>query len=50
VYYIWSPVISWYPVSPRETGREIEKWRSADSGRRGGGGMRKGRVSKLGKE
>jgi len=48
--YIGNMVISWYPMSSSLSETEIEKWSSPNSGRRGGGGMRKERVGKLGKE
>jgi len=37
-------------MSPGLSETEIEKWSSPDSVRRGGGEMRKERVSQLGKE
>jgi len=50
VCYIGNLAISCHTVSPSLSGSEIEKWGSLDSERRGGGGMRKERVSQLGKE
>jgi len=48
--YIGNMVISYHFMSPSLSETEIEKWSSPDSGRRGGGGMRKERVSQLGNE
>jgi len=50
VYYIGNLAIFYNPMSPRESGSEIQKWSSPDSVRRGGAEMRKERVGQLWKE
>jgi len=45
VCYIENLVISWYPIPPSLFGSEMEKRSSPDSGRSGGGGLRKKRVA-----